>query len=73
MESPAERGVRSVSILIEGENVILAADDRCLAMLRQVGEQIHEVDAEIECLVPFNPPRSSPVSRDRQVIFVGHK
>ena len=55
MESPAERGVRSVSILIEWENVILAADDRCWAMLRQVGEQIHEVDAEIECLVLFNP------------------
>jgi hypothetical protein len=60
MKSPAERGVRSVSILIEWENVIPAADDHCLALLRQVGEQIHEVDAEIECLVLFNPHQVQP-------------
>jgi hypothetical protein len=55
MESLTEHRVKRISILMEWENAILASDDRCCAMLRHVGEQIHALDMQIECLVLFNP------------------
>lgn len=44
-----------LSILIEWENVLVAAEDRCARMLWELGRQVGAFDGAAEILVLFNP------------------
>lgn len=60
MEAPAQggadhQGLPALSILIEWENVLVAAEDRCARMLRELGRQVGAFAGAAEILVLFNP------------------
>lgn len=60
MESPQaresiERPEPVVTILLEWENVLVAAEDRCVRMLQELGRQVNAFDGTAEILVLFNP------------------
>lgn len=55
-----EGGTIDVTVLIEWENVLLAEDDRSVAMLRTLGSQISGSEARFEILVVFNPEHVDP-------------
>lgn len=48
-----------LTILIEWENVLVAAEDRCARMLGELGRQVSAFDAGVEILVMFNPEQIS--------------
>lgn len=50
MATPVE-----ISVVVEWENALLAADDRCVFALRQVFRQLGEIDRSAEVIVLFNP------------------
>lgn len=49
------RNTRVLSVLIEWENVLVAAEDRCARMLQELGRQVGAFDGKAEILVLFNP------------------
>jgi hypothetical protein len=48
-----------LTILIEWENVLVAAEDRCVRMLEELAHQISPFDGGVEVLVLFNPEQIS--------------
>lgn len=48
-----------LTILIEWENVLVAAEDRCVRMLEELGRQLSAFEAGVEVLVMFNPEQIS--------------
>ncbi len=52
----------SLSILIEWENVLVAAEDRCLRMLGELGKQVGAYDEPCEILILFDPEQISEVA-----------
>lgn len=48
-----------LTILVEWENVLVAAEDRCVRMLEELGRQLSTFDAGVEVLVMFNPEQIS--------------
>lgn len=56
---PPRTDRRVLSILIEWENVLVAAEERSLRMLGELGRQVGAYDGSCEILVLFNPERIS--------------
>lgn len=50
-------GQIDLSIIIEWENVLLSGEERCLMMIRKLGNQLAEVGRSAELLILFDPDR----------------
>ncbi len=59
MPHPAGQTSAELTILIEWENVLVAAEDRCVRMLRELGRQLAQCQSGVEVLVLFNPEQVS--------------
>jgi len=75
MSSPAPE----LTLILEWENVLLAEDDRCFEMLRQLRKQLGEIGRSAEVIVLHNPEQvessviETPCPNASASLFTGAK